>query len=250
MSQSIKSTKKTRRRPGPATRRSKTPATSAKAAPTGPRPAQADGLDRDTEQRILDAAHAVFVRHGTAGARMQDIAAEAGANQALLHYYFRTKDRLSEAVFRRAAGQLLPRVFEVMASDAPLEEKVVRVVHLEIDVLRKAPYLPGYIISELHHHPERVRQLVGALTGLTPEDVRPKVVTTLRRQLEAGAQAGSLRAIEPDQFIVNLVSLCIFPFAARPMIMALLGLDQHAFDRFIDRRRDQLAAFFLGALRP
>jgi hypothetical protein len=39
----------------------------------------------DTEQRILDAAHAVFVRRGTAGARMQEIAAEAGVNQALLH---------------------------------------------------------------------------------------------------------------------------------------------------------------------
>ena len=74
--------------------------------------------DGNTEQRILDAAHAVFLRRGTAGARMQDIATEAGVNQALLHYYFRSKERLAEAVFRRAARQLLPAVIEVMASDA------------------------------------------------------------------------------------------------------------------------------------
>ena len=62
--------------------------------------------DGDTEQRILYAAHVVFLHRGTAGARMQDIASQAGVNQALLHYYFRSKDRLSEAVFRRAAAQL------------------------------------------------------------------------------------------------------------------------------------------------
>jgi TetR/AcrR family transcriptional regulator len=203
-----------------------------------------------TEQQILDAAHAVFVRRGTSGARMQDIAAEAGVNQALLHYYFRSKERLSEAVFRRAAAQLLPRVIEAMASDLSIEDKVARVVELELDHLMRVPYLPGYIISELHHHPERVRQLISAVTGMTPEDVRPRVVTRLREQLDAGVRDGRFRPIAPDQFIVNLFSLCIFPFAARPMLMALLGLDQPGFERFIGQRRDQLTAFVLGAMRP
>ena len=67
-------------------------------------PPPAGRTRRDTEQRILDAAHAVFVRRGTAGARMQEIAAEAGVNQALLHYYFRSKEQLSQAVFERAAA--------------------------------------------------------------------------------------------------------------------------------------------------
>ena len=160
-----------------------------------------------TEQQILDAAHAVFVRRGTSGARMQDIAAEAGVNQALLHYYFRSKERLSEAVFRRAAAQLLPRVIEAMASDLSIEDKVARVVELELDHLLRVPYLPGYIISELHHHPERVRQLISAVTGMTPEDVRPRVVTRLREQLDAGVRDGQFRPIAPDQFIVNLFSV-------------------------------------------
>src|SRR6266850_8217290 len=82
--------------------------------------------DGQTEQRILDAAHAVFVRAGTAGARTQEIAREAGVNPALLHYYFRTKARLAEAVFRRAASQLLPVVIGVLGSDAALEEKVAQ----------------------------------------------------------------------------------------------------------------------------
>src|SRR5215813_13730500 len=87
--------------------------------------------DGDTEQRILDAAHAVFVRRGTAGARMQEIAAEAGVNQALLHYYFRSKEQLARGAFERAGSQLMPAVIHVLASDATLEEKVEQVVALE-----------------------------------------------------------------------------------------------------------------------
>src|ERR671912_2710717 len=76
--------------------------------------------DGDTEQRILDAAHAVFMRTGTAGARMQEIAREARVNSALLHYYFRSKDRLSQAGFYPAAAQLFPPLFGGMASHPPL----------------------------------------------------------------------------------------------------------------------------------
>ena len=214
------------------------------------RPSSTPAPDGHTEQRILDAAHIVFLRRGTAGARMQDIATEAGVNQALLHYYFRSKARLSEAVFRRAARQLFPRVIEVMASEAELEDKVTRVVQLELDHLSRTPYLPGYILSELAHHAERAPQLISTLIGMAPEAVGPKVTTALRRQIDAHVRAGTMRPIAPEQFMVNLISLCIFPFAARPMIMALLEMDQHAFERFIDKRRQELAAFFLRALRP
>jgi TetR/AcrR family transcriptional regulator len=206
--------------------------------------------DGDTEQRILDAAHAVFVRHGTAGGRMQDIAAEAGVNQALLHYYFRSKDRLSKAAFERAASQFMPAVLQVLASNEALDAKVARIIELELDHLSRAPYLPGYIISEVAHHPERARQLIAAVIGQTPEHVRPLVIGVLKKQLNAAVRRGTMRRIAPEQFIVNLMSLCIFPFAARPMIVAMLGMDQRGFEQFVARRRRDLTAFFLGALRP
>jgi TetR/AcrR family transcriptional regulator len=181
---------------------------------------------------------------------MQDIAREAGVNQALLHYYFRSKGRLAEAVFHRAAGHLLRAVIDVLGSTDEIEAKVQKVVALELDHLLKRPYLPGYFISELTHHPGRVHLLVSALTGLTPDDVRPRVVTTLKRQLDRRAEAGLMAPIAPDQFVVNLISLCIFPFAARPLLMAVLGLDDRGFERFIARRREELGEFFLKALRP
>jgi AcrR family transcriptional regulator len=206
--------------------------------------------DRDTEQKILDAAHAVFLRRGTAGARTQEIAKEAGVNSALLHYYFRSKDRLAEAVFQRAACQLLPAVIRVLGSDAALEEKVEQVIDIELRQLLETPYLPGYIISELTHHPERARQLFSSATGLAPAEMATRVFKVLRKQIDARVKSRRMHPIAPEQFTINLLALCVFPFAARPMVMALLGLDQAGFEQFINRRRKELAPFFLRALRP
>jgi TetR/AcrR family transcriptional regulator len=206
--------------------------------------------DRDTERRILDAAHAVFVRRGTAGARMQEIAAEAGVNQALLHYYFRTKEQLAQAAFARAAAEFMPAVIAVMAGPGELEDKVARIVALELDHLSRAPYLPGYIISEVTHRPDRARQLIAAMAGQRPEDIRPRIFAPLKAQLDERIAAGTMRPIAPHTFMVNLMALCIFPFAARPMLMAMLGIDDRQFSSFITERRVELPSFFLGALRP
>jgi AcrR family transcriptional regulator len=206
--------------------------------------------DGDTEQRILDAAHSVFMKTGTAGARMQQIARAAGVNSALLHYYFRSKDRLAEAVFHRAAAQLFPTVIGVLASDRPLAEKVTAVVEIELDRLSRTPYLPAYIISELAHHPQRITQLISAMTGSQPEALGRKLIRVVGEQIDEEVRARRMRPIAPQQFLVNLLSLCIFPFAARPMISALMGLDDKAFARFIRERRETLPAFFLNALRP
>ena len=216
----------------------------------GHTPLRARSPEPDTEQRILDAAHAVFVRRGTAGARMQEIANQAGVNQALLHYYFRNKEQLAQAAFERAAKGFMPAVVQVIASAGDLGDKVRRIVALELDHLSRAPYLPGYIIGEVTHHPERAAQLIAAVTGLAPKQLGPRLLGALRRQIDQRVKAGAMRPIAPESFIVNLMALCIFPFAVRPMIQAMVGMDDRSFRRFITRRRDDLPAFFLGALRP
>jgi AcrR family transcriptional regulator len=205
--------------------------------------------DGDTEQRILEAARRVFVRRGTSGARMQEIAAEAGVNPALLHYYFRSKERLAEAVFREAAGRLVPAVLRLLGSDATLEEKIERFVQLYIDTVRQHPFLPGYLLAELHHHPERLTSLKEAM-GLPAAEMAEALLQRLGGQLETMAAAGELRPIAPRQFIANLLALVIFPFAARPLLQVALSLDEAAFDRFLDERRAELPGFILNALRP
>ena len=206
--------------------------------------------DTDTEARILDAAHVVFVRRGTAGARMQEIADEAGVNKALLHYYFRSKSRLAAAVFQRVARGLFARVSEILGSDAAIDDKVRRVIQLYLEQLTKTPYAPAYVISELNQHPDRAAQFVEAVRQIRAQSLSPDVLDTLGKQLRRGVRTGAMRAISTPQFIANLASLCIFPFAARPMLCAILDLDDRGFARFIDERKTVLPEFFLNALRP
>jgi TetR/AcrR family transcriptional regulator len=204
--------------------------------------------DDGTEHRIFDAADRVFARRGTDGARMQEIAEEAGVNKALLHYYYRTKDRLAEAVFRRTLEKFLPTVIQTMAAeDLEIEEKVERVVHDYLDQLSRRPYMPGYLISEITHHPDRLPRLVTALAG---NQMKRRVLTTLRRQIDERVRQRTMVPITAEQFLVNIIALCVFPFAVRPMLDALLGVDAKSFEKFIDERRRELPAFIMRAVRP
>lgn len=198
--------------------------------------------DQATERRIMAAAHEVFLRSGTAGARMQEIADEAGVNKALLHYYFRSKERLAQAVFETAAAEMFGFVYRLLGSEESVEGKVRAVVSAEMEFLKRRPYLPGYILSELHHHPERITRIVGQV-GRPPLDA-------LGRQLAGEVAAGRLRKIGVEEFVIDLVSLIVFPFAGRAMIGALLGLDEAAYERMLEERREGLADFILNAMRP
>jgi AcrR family transcriptional regulator len=207
-------------------------------------------LDADTESRILDAAHAVFMRRGTAGARMTEIAREAGVNHALVHYYFRSKQRLAEAVFRRAIGQFFPVMIGVLVSDAPLEEKVRLVAAAQIDMLQRNRDLPGYLLAELNHYPERAEQLLSSISGTTPATLRGRLFGTLGNQLDDAVRDGLLRPIRPQEFVLNLVSMVVYPFAARPLVQVIMGLDDAAFSAMMEQRKTEIPAFFLSALRP
>jgi TetR/AcrR family transcriptional regulator len=171
-------------------------------------------------------------------------------NSALLHYYFRSKERLATAVFRRAAGELFPVVAGILVSDLALEDKVRKVITVELEQLSRTPYLPAYIISELAYHPDRIHQLLAALTGERPGALGQTVLDTIQAQIRSEVRAGRIRPIRAEQFLVNLLSLCIFPFAAQPMLAALLGLDGEPFTRFIKDRKRELPEFFMRALRP
>ena len=210
-------------------------------------PSEKDG---ETEERILQAARTVFVRHGTAGARMQEIAEEAGVNQALLHYYFRSKDRLAQAVFRDVAGRMVPSIVAVFGSNSSIEQKVEQFVHLYIDVVRQSPFIPGYIVAELHFNPERLTALASEIAGAHPASVIKAFMPRLGAQIDEQVRIGAMRSIAPDQFLVNLVALSVFPFVARPVLRIVFGQDDAAFSRFLDERRKELPDFILNALRP
>jgi TetR/AcrR family transcriptional regulator len=222
-------------KPNSSTRRSKRNRASGSAPPKA---------DLETRERILDAAHTIFVRKGTAASRTQEIAAQAGVNKALVHYYFGTKAALADAIFERALGTIMPRIFGILADpNRSIEEKVPAITNEQIDFHSARPYLAGYLLSELHAEPDRIARLMMRRGGPVPLDM-------LRKQLRDAAKAGKIREISAEQFVANMMGLLIFPFAIRPALVALLSLDATRWRAFIDERRRLVPDFFLAGLRP
>jgi TetR/AcrR family transcriptional regulator len=199
-------------------------------------------IHKDTEALILDAARKVFLESGFDGTTMQKIADEAGINKALLHYYFRSKDRLFEAVFIEAFSRMIPNVMKIFFSDLPFPEKIRAWVDAYITALLQYPQIPQFILHELHRNPNRIVEMIKS-TGIDPE----LVFGQIRREMEQGY----IKTMEPKQLLVNMLALCIFPFAARPMIQGFIfSNDAVAFDLFLENRKKEVAEFILNAMKP
>ena len=221
-----------------------------RARPSRRLPDAAGPRDLDTESKILDAARRVFTRRGTTGARVQDIAAEAGVNQALVHYYFGSKHALAERVFFEAAGRLLQTMSAIADPNATLEQLIERFVHGYIDTVRETPFIPGYILAETTQHPERLDTLMQRAIGAVPGQLATIARTRIEQLIATNVAAGTMRPVSPRQLLVNVMSLVGFPFIARPVLDALLTAEGQSFDAFLDERRRDLPGFILNALRP
>jgi len=205
--------------------------------------------DIDTTTRILAAARKVFLKKGMAGARMQEIADEAGINKALLHYYFRSKDQLFRVVFEQAIGEMIPQLQTVLAQELPIREKLRAFIRVYLEQLQAHPVVPLFVLNELNRGAEslvdifRTHLLVDIPSG---QKMPPQLLV---EQIQAAQLRGELPPYPADHLLVNILSMCIFPFLARPMLQFLLQLDDAAFEAFIEERINQVQLFIDRALR-
>ncbi|MBK7408439.1 MAG: TetR/AcrR family transcriptional regulator [Saprospirales bacterium] len=197
--------------------------------------------DLDTEGRILVAAKRVFVRKGYTGARMQEIADEAGINKGLLHYYFRSKDNLFSSIFEEAFRELAPRTIEIFESDAPLFTKLEQFVDRYIDFLTEHPYLPAFVIQEINQHPEALFEKIEK-SGFRPNPMK------LVMQIQMEIQKGNIRPINPIHLVLNLISMCVFPFVARPMMQHMLQVGDEDYTEFMKSRKEVILEFVKNAI--
>lgn len=199
-------------------------------------------MEQDTEAQIFDAAREVFVEHGFDGARMQEIADRAGINKAMLHYYYRSKAGLFEAVFRASAAEVFTQAASALRVEQPLLGKLETFIHAYIDLIQANPHLPAFVLEELRRNPEELKAVVAEHTqGL---------YGNLAGSIEAAVEAGTIRPIEPAHLITNLIGLCVFPFMARPMVQTATQMDDAAYEAFLGARKEEVTAFIHRALVP
>lgn len=193
-----------------------------------------------TEELILDAAKVVFHRKGYEGARMQEIADEAGINKSLLHYYFRNKENLFEAVFEAAFTNIMTRVFEIFSGDTPFEEKIGLFCDQYITFIQKNSYVPWFIINGLYEKPDQIRKI------FTKLNFKPGyLLSSIGNQVNQDYKI----EIDPIQLYINILSLSVFPVVARPLIEEVFGLHGEELDKFYEQRKTEVPEFVLNSLR-
>jgi TetR/AcrR family transcriptional regulator len=194
-----------------------------------------------TEERIFEAAEIVFEEEGLTGARMQTIADKAGINKALLHYYFRTKDHLFEAVFTKLAKKMFMKFTPIFEKDLSLEEKIRFFFREHITLMQHNPKLPGFILNEINHNPQRIQKLIKNIEF-------KKLWLTILNQHQDELYKYNITEETLPQIITTIASLSVFPFAARGILEVVfenLGVD---FDKYIELRKEFAADFVIKAI--
>lgn len=201
----------------------------------------AKAKDKNTEMQILNAAKKVFQRKGMEGSRMQEIADEAIINKAMLHYYFRSKQMLFEAVFKNAFSLLSPQLDKILNDDSSIEEKIRSFTFNHISFISKHPYLPNFIIQELNRDPHFIIKMKDSKGFPNLEK--------FKKQLQTEIEAGHIKPIKAEQLFINVISLNIFPFVGSPLIKAVINLDEEAFNQIIEERKTVVADFIINSIK-
>lgn len=171
---------------------------------------------------------------------MQEIADEAGVNKALLHYYFRSKEALFQAVFKDAFSQLMARVNDIFLSEGALQQKIAIFIDYYIDFLSHHSYLPIFILNCMHTRPELLKSL------LEQTDVLPG---NLLQHISRQAKEEYNLTLDPFHLFIHILSLCVFPVLARPIIQTIFSKKDEEMKGFYEERKRLVPEFVENAIK-
>ena len=200
--------------------------------------------DTNTEQQIKEAARRVFHREGLEGARMQKIADEANINKAMLHYYYRSKDKLFNEVFEEDyINHLAPVMMITRDPSLHLEEMIEKFVRTYYEVMMKNPRLPLFLMYEVAKNPDRLIEIARKYAPVSPNDDRAHQgmkAFTIIEKIEEGQQAGYYNPVDPRHFSVSLIGMCAYSVIARSTLKQAFEMDDEQYFQFLEERKQEV----------
>lgn len=187
-------------------------------------------VDPSTEEKIKNAARIIFHKKGFAATRTRDIAEEAGINLALLNYYFRSKEKLFDIIMLESMqGFLKSMAMLLNTEDNTFDEKVELFISSYLDFLTEQPDLPLFVLSELRSNPS------GFISKMDIKQLLMK--SHFIKQFQEEVKKGRITPMHPLHFLMNMVSMVIFPFVGRPILSHLGDLKDQDFMELMQQRK-------------
>ena len=198
-----------------------------------------------TEEKIVQAAKEVFTQKGYAAARTQEIADRAGVNKGLLQYYFKgnSKEKLFKAIFEESYLKIMARINYIFESEDSFEHKIELVLDAYFDLLLENPNLPGFIVNELHTNTNAF------VEEIMHKPSRPNPLPLIMQIMEEVAQ-GKIRPINPVHLVLNVLSMTVFPFIARPLLQRVVNVNDETFMDMMRQRKAEILDFVKHAIKP
>lgn len=202
-----------------------------------------DSNNSDVKERILLVARDLFIKNGYSSTSIRDIASASETNVAMVNYYYHSKYNLFELIFDEAMSVLMRRVFHIVNSDKPFFELVEQWIDSYFETLMEYPQIPMFILNEVGLNPDR---LTDRVRKHNPYDI----FFALSNRIEHEVQNGVIRPTPALDLILNVLSLCIFPFAFGQTATRVAGKTKEEYDEVLRDHKEYVKDFVVRALQP
>lgn len=200
---------------------------------------------QDTESRILRAAEKEFFEKGYIGARTTSIAEAAGVTHTMLHYYFRTKDKLFEQIVSKKINMLGDIILSAIGdNNLPLEDRIRQGVERHFDFISANQDLPRFIVNEVFSHPERIEILKTSIQNIVND-----LLNNLQQEIDEYAAKGLCQQADARMILIDIVSLNVFSFMAAPIVKEAIGYSYKSYDEFLTLRKKENVETVLRKLK-
>jgi len=200
---------------------------------------------KQMEQQIIESAEELFMDKGFALTSTTEIARKAGCNQTLVHYYFRTKENLFQAIFERKFRYFISNFKVLEDPGLDFREKLTMMISTHFDLILKNPRLPTFIITELTTNAARLAMIKESFAPVLSE-----IFSQFEKEYREAVRKKEIREMDLFDLILSILSLNIAPFLIGPIIRTALNLDKKGFQEFVLHRKEKNIEMIIDSLRP
>lgn len=202
--------------------------------------------NQNIEKRILWVAERLFLEKGFNGTSTTEIAKTVGCNQTLIHYYFRTKEKLFWDVFSPKVEQVVEYL------DAPLDEsidfieRIRNVVDFYFGILELDERLAPFIVNEIIMNPGRWDKFRDRYLR---NESRSSAFDRFENMVEDEISSGRIRPIRAIDLLMNIISLTISAFIVAPKGFAIGECDSNLRKSYLDNRREDIKNLIINGIK-
>lgn len=201
--------------------------------------------DHNTEEEILEVAEKLFLEKGFAMTSTTEIAKEVGCNQALVHYYYRSKEKLFAAIFEKKISLFLSALMRISDENLSFEEKLKIKIESHFDMLKANPQIPFLLFNELITNSKRLSSLKETLSILPKE-----AIEKIQIELQSEINKGKIRPMSVADLVITIVSLNVMLFVTQPIIEHIFSFSEEEYKQFVEHRKKENVRIIMTSLKP